>query len=50
MELFYDPVVKAKREKIKENIGRIKKEEYQENPNKFKTMSKSELKKHLEQY
>ena len=50
MEIFYDPVVKAGREKIKENIGRIKKEEYQENPNKFKTMSKSELKKYLDQY
>ncbi len=48
--LFYNPEVKAKREKIKENIGRIKKEEYQENPEKFKTMSKSELKKYLEQY
>ena len=50
MEIFYDPVVKAGREKVKENIGRIKKEEYQENPNKFKSMSKSELKKYLEQY
>ena len=50
MELFYNPEVKGKRERRKENIGRIKKEEYQENPNKFKTMSKSELKKHLEQY
>ena len=50
MEIFYDPVVKAGREKVKENIGRIKKEVYQENPDKFKTMSKSELKKILEQY
>ena len=50
MELFYNPDVKDKREKRKENIGRIKKEEYYKNPNKFKTMSKSELKKYLEQY
>ena len=50
MEIFYNPEVKGKRERIKENIGRIKKEEYQENPDKFKTMSKSELKKSLEQY
>ncbi len=50
MEIFYDPVVKAGRERVKENIGRIKKEEYQANPDKFKTMSKSELKKYLEQY
>ena len=50
MEIFYNPEVKDKRERVKENIGRIKKEEYQENPDKFKSMSKSELKKYLEQY
>ena len=50
MEIFYNPEVKGKRERVKENIGRIKKEEYQENPDKFKSMSKSELKKYLEQY
>ena len=50
MKLFYNPEVKEKREKRLENIGRIKKEEYQENPDKFKKMSKSELKKYLEQY
>lgn len=50
MEIFYNPEVKGKRERVKENIGRIKKEEYQKNPNKFKIMSKSELKKYLEQY
>ena len=50
MEIFYNPEVKGKRERRKENIGRIKKEEYQANPDKFKSMSKSELKKYLEQY
>lgn len=50
MEIFYNPEVKDKRERVIENIGRIKKEEYQKNPGKFKTMSKSELKKSLEQY
>lgn len=50
MVLFYSPEVKDKRERRIENIGRIKKEEYQANPDKFKAMSKSELKKYLEQY
>jgi hypothetical protein len=50
MEIFYNPEVKGKRERVVENLGRIKKEEYQENPDKFKKMSKSELKKYLEQY
>lgn len=50
MELFYNPEVKGKRERVIEKIGRIKKEEYQANPSKFKSMSKSELKKTLEQY
>ncbi len=50
MEVFYNPEVKGKRERRKENIGRIKKEEYQANPDKFKSMLKSELKKYLEQY
>ena len=50
MRVFYNPEVKRSRERRIENLGRIKKEEYQKNPNKFKTMSKSELKKYLEQY
>jgi hypothetical protein len=50
MRVFYNPEVKRSRERRIENLGRIKKEEYQANPNKFKTMSKSELKKYLEQY
>lgn len=50
MELFYNPEVKGKRERVVENLGRIKKESYQGNPDKFKSMSKSELKKYLEQY
>ena len=53
MKLYYDPEVKGKRERVVENLGRIKKESYQENPDKFKKMlkmSKSELRKYLEQY
>ncbi|MBA7498757.1 hypothetical protein ES704_01494 [subsurface metagenome] len=53
MEIFYNPEVKGKRERVVENLGRIKKESYQENPDKFKKMlkmSKSELRKYLEQY
>jgi hypothetical protein len=50
MEVFYNPEVKRSRERRIENLGRIKKEEYQANPDKFKKMSKSELKKYLEQY
>lgn len=53
MELFYNPEVKGKRERVVENIGRIKKESYQENPEKFKELKKMsipELRKYLEQY
>lgn len=50
MELFYDPEVKGKRERRLKNLGRIKKEEYQENPDKYKNLSKKELKNILEQY
>ena len=53
MEVYYDPEVKRSRERRIENLGRIKKESYQETPDKFnklKKMSKSELKKYLEQY
>ena len=50
MLIFYNSKVKGKRGRVIENIGRIKKEEYQENPTKFKKMSKSELKKYLKQY
>jgi hypothetical protein len=53
MRVFYNPEVKRSRERRIENLGRIKKESYQENPDKFKEMlkmSKLELKKYLEQY
>lgn len=50
MELFYNPEVKGKRERVTEKIGRILKEEYWVNPAKYKKMSISELKKYLEQY
>jgi hypothetical protein len=50
MEVYYDPEVKRSRERRIENLGRIKKESYQEDPDKFKKMLKSELKKYLEQY
>ena len=53
MELFYDPEVKGKRERVVEKLGRIKKEEYQANPDKFKELKKMsipELRKYLELY
>ena len=50
MEVFYNPEVKRSRERRIENLGRIKKEKYQANPEKFKKMSKSDLKEYLEQY
>lgn len=50
MKIFYSPEVKGKRGRRTENLGRIKKEIYQENPGKFKAMSKTELKEVLEQY
>ncbi len=50
MEAYYDKEVKEKRARIIGNLGRIKIEDYEANPDKVKKMSKEELKEYLEQY
>jgi hypothetical protein len=50
VEIYYNPEVKAKRERIIGKLGRISVEDYEKDREKIKKMGKKELLEFLEEY
>ena len=50
VEIYYNPEVKAKRERVIGKLGRIQIDDYEKNKDKIKKMGKEELIGFLEQY